>query len=430
VQKSKSYGPITLVPGTESSVTVVDKSVHKHKRRFMSKALSEKSVRDFEPTMITVIDTYIKSIAEPLLHNKSASEWSEPFEMTSLCRYIGYDATSSFAFGESLEMLTKTDNRFLVDAIGKVNIRSGIYMQYPSIAKYKLEQRLFPKGAAVMAKFREVVTNMVIKRLEAGVNAKNDLLSSISGWEDPKTGKGLSREDIWLEGRTLLLAGSDTYTTTLAAFFFYISRNPTVYSKLVREIRNTFSTASEIQRGPKLSSCQYLRACIDETLRISPPAGEPLWREVLEGGVTINGNFVPAGVDIGSSIYSIHHNELYFANSHHFDPERWLSSKESLEEARSACFPFSIGSRDCVGKAMAYMEMSLVLARTFWFLDVKRAEGELGLVGGGNRKDSACGRGVEGEFQIQMHFLAAHEGPHVQFRLREGVRDELFAVSG
>lgn len=66
-------------------------------------------------------------------------------------------------------------------------------------------------------------------------------------------------------------AGGDTTATALSALFFYLSRNTESYSKLANEIRTTFSNHSEIQGGPKLASCRYLRASIEEALRMSPP---------------------------------------------------------------------------------------------------------------------------------------------------------------
>lgn len=164
---------------------------------------------------------------------------------------------------------------------------------------------------------------------------------------------------------------------------------------------------------------------------MSPPVGAALWREVCEGGVIIDNVFVPQGCDVGSSIYAVHHNEEYFPDSYEFKPDRWIVSeenpKDAVEVARSAFGPFSLGSRGCAGQTMAYMELSNVLAKTIWYFDFRRPEGQLGLVGAGGA-GKGNGRHRVGEFQLQDHLTSLHEGPFLQFRCRAGFEKELLEL--
>ncbi|OTB08340.1 hypothetical protein M426DRAFT_19016 [Hypoxylon sp. CI-4A] len=52
-----------------------------------------------------------------------------------------------------------------------------------------------------------------------------------------------------------------------------------------------------------IASCTYLRACINGSLRMSPVGGA-LWREIGQGGLTVDSISVPAGVDADTSTYS------------------------------------------------------------------------------------------------------------------------------
>lgn len=63
----------------------------------------------------------------------------------------------------------------------------------------------------------------------------------------------------------------------MSVALFYLSRNPEVYRKLAGEIRTTFSSGHDIRSGPRLTSCRYLRAVINETLRMSPSSIGTLW---------------------------------------------------------------------------------------------------------------------------------------------------------
>ena len=218
--------------------------------------------------------------------------------------------------------------------------------------------------------------------------------------------------------------GADTTSTGLAALFFYLSAYPSCYDNLVSEILTTFDSPAEIQNGPKLTSCQYLRACIDEMLRMSPPVSGTLWREVCPGGIHIDNSYLPAGIDIGVNVYALHHSEEIYPDSYTYKPERWIVSKdnpkEAVERARRAYSPFSLGTRACAGKSMSYIELSTAMGRTIWYTDFRRAEGPLGLVGAGVRGNKD-GRHRVLEFQLQEHLTASHSGPFCQFRSRKAM---------
>lgn len=213
--------------------------------------------------------------------------------------------------------------------------------------------------------------------------------------------------------------------------FFYLAHNRDYYERLAAEIRTTFASSSEIRSGPQLSNCHYLRACIDETLRIAPPVPGTLWRELASDEthtpLIIDGHVVPPGTQVGVNIYALQHNEKYFPDPYRFRPERWLPSEtpESQRQLMHEAFtPFSIGYRGCAGKAMAYLETSLVIAKTLWYFDFKLAPGKLGKVGGGTpgRTD---GRGRPEEYQLYDVIAGEHDGPYLVFSPRGNACDDL-----
>ena len=75
--------------------------------------------------------------------------------------------------------------------------------------------------------------------------------------------------------------------------------------KLSTEIRAAFGLTKKIRGSTRLINYTYLRACIDEALRVTPRVGGILPREVLPGGVYIDGNCKRAGIDVGIPIYAI-----------------------------------------------------------------------------------------------------------------------------
>ena len=219
-----------------------------------------------------------------------------------------------------------------------------------------------------------------------------------------------------------MLLGSDAISTAMAGVFYYLSRNPIAYKKACEEVRHTFSSLSEIRMGQKMATCVYLRACIDESLRMSPPVGGALWREVCKGGVKLGDKTIPQGYDVGVGIYAIHHNPLYYPNPFSYHPERWINgdstTAESVELARSAFSAFSIGPVGCVGKNLAYLELMVTMARVLWALDIKdmtdtthRTPEESYLR---KYKDHS-----ENEYRLRDRFTSWKNGPMLSFRARE-----------
>jgi cytochrome P450 len=119
-------------------------------------------------------------------------------------------------------------------------------------------------------------------------------------------------DELWGESNLLIIAGSDTTSTALSGALFYLAHNSAALQKVCKEVREAFDDVEEIVTGSKLSGCSFMRACIDETMRMTPPVAGALPRQILPGGMNVDGRHIPAGIDVGVPIYSIHHNPDYF----------------------------------------------------------------------------------------------------------------------
>lgn len=90
------------------------------------------------------------------------------------------------------------------------------------------------------------------------------------------------------------------------------------------------------------------------------------------------------------------------------------SQKKVMQDA---FVPFSTGVRNCPGKPMAYQEVSLALAKTFWYFDFELAPGKEGQLGGGD-PSFGVGRERQDEYQIYDIIAATHDGPNLVFKTR------------
>jgi cytochrome P450 len=205
----------------------------------------------------------------------------------------------------------------------------------------------------------------------------------------------------------------------MTSIFFYLSHYPEAYTRARDEVCRVFATANEICLGTKLSSCNYLRMCIDESMRITPPVGSALFREAGPGGVTVDGHYFPTGIDVGTSIYSIHHNPAYFPRPDRFSPERWAAGPEQVALANAALNPFSFGPRSCIGKSLAIAEIMLTMATVIWLYDFKLVDGLDASIGGGSA-NNVWGRRNPDEFQLYHGGITSvSHGPVLQFACRK-----------
>ena len=250
--------------------------------------------------------------------------------------------------------------------------------------------------------------------------ARKDFFHHLFRGKDPETGQAYTNAELASESNLLLVAGSDTTATTLSACIFYLLRHPEVLRALRQELESNFSNLEDIDyTGTRLGNLPYLRAIIDESMRLNPPVGGHLGRDVVQPGITIDDFFYPPGVEIGVPTYAIHHYPTYYPDPFAFKPERWIVNaktgvtKEMVEQAQSAFCPFSIGHRGCIGKNLAYMELSLAVARCVWSYDLEEVQGWDKELGEGKFVSST------GEYLTRDGFVAQKNGPLVRFRDRK-----------
>lgn len=253
---------------------------------------------------------------------------------------------------------------------------------------------------------------------------RKDFFYYLLNAKDSETGRGFTTPELLGESNLIIIAGSDTTSTALASAFFYLTHNLETQQKLNKEVRSIFTDIEEICHGPTLNSCHYLRAVVDEAMRISPPVGGMIPRRVLPGGIDIDGHHIPEGIDVGVAAYPLQHNAIYHPEPTRFVPERWIPdslpgvTQDSVSITNSAFSPFSIGSRACIGKPLAYGEVMMALARVVYLYDFRLAPGT---TAGEGSPDLGPGRENREVYQLKDAFTSFKDGPYVQFRERQEV---------
>ncbi|KAK2790035.1 hypothetical protein FQN53_000690 [Emmonsiellopsis sp. PD_33] len=443
VEKSDWYRVIDSSTGDSNTHSLIDRHKHAFQRRVLDNALSDNALKSAEEFIIDNVNIWCSRLAEGA---SKAGGWSSPKNMGDWATYLGYDIMGNLLFGKQFHCLDSDEHRYVPPLI--INATKFVYLigvsPVAGFMRRLIRTPLMTLFAGQIGLDNEKFTKYAIYQMreriaaekDASKHTKKDLAHYLLNARDPQTGKGFTEVQLTSESALLISAGSDTTSISIAAAFFYLLHNPTTLAKLTTTIRSTFTSPDQMN-GRALNNVQYLRACIDETIRLVPAVPHHLPRTVLPGGLVIDENYFPPGTIINAGPYVLHHNEEYYPDSFSFRPERWIvdplvddddddniSSESRVAIARSAFCPFSIGPRGCAGKRVAYSEISYALAHFLLSYDVRLAPGEE-WVGGGDPNHACVERRRREEYQVREYFLASRDGPVVQVRARRDVDGEV-----
>jgi cytochrome P450 len=173
-----------------------------------------------------------------------------------------------------------------------------------------------------------------IDRRRATGERGTDILSMLLDARD-EDGAALEHRHVRDEVMTLLFAGHDTTTSTVAFMSYELARNPAIVD------------------DPTIS----MDMIIDETLRKYPPAyiGPRRSVEAFE----FNGVTVPARAHVSYCSWASHHLPDVFEEPEEFRPQRF--SEENKEKLpRGAYVPFGGGSRTCIGMRFGQAEIAVI----------------------------------------------------------------------
>ncbi|KAK1055152.1 hypothetical protein LTR74_015868 [Friedmanniomyces endolithicus] len=433
VHKSTFYKCFRAAPQAVSTLLATDKGQHARKRRVMSQAFSAEAMRGMEVYVVGLVQDLVDKIDEVVkASDVEKSGWSSTVPMASYLNWLVFDIMGDLVFGKSFGTLgDKPENREGIRLLGRAAKRNYVVGAMPILAQRGLEKWLpFLRSLCLdRCKYLAFGKSQVLARTKEngfGESGRRDIFSYLLHAKDPETGTGFPMPELWMEGNTLIVAGSDTSSTTMSAVLFYLLHNPKALRRLETEVRNAFNRSDDIRMGLQMQFCSWLRACIDESMRMSPAVAGLLPREVMEGGFSIPSMDLhfPAGVEIGVPTYAIQHNAEYVDDPFSFEPDRWLPQDDVLPEDRqnkealnSVFCPFSVGQRSCLGKPLVYMELSIAIARLVWEYDMRLAPEQ-------HPRKSTVDEIRQGlrhpaEYQYQDWFLSNNEGVFVEFRARE-----------
>jgi cytochrome P450 len=282
------------------------------------------------------------------------------FEISDRIRQLTLEVISEVALG-----LDCTQAQVLPDLFQDVLDEMNLRVMHPYRA-------FFPSNSAHVAKVKELddlVLTIIAKRRaelaelkpgEKPTHREPDILDMLLNADAE-----LSDRQLADECKTMLLAGHETTSTMLTWTLYCLAKTPRAMAEAVRASDALASGENDMHaygsfEEYKGDATEYLHQCLQEGLRLYTPV-PVLTREVV-GDIELAGTLIPAGSRLAMGAWNLTHcKETWGEDAEEFRPERF-SKEEKRGRNPYVFFPFSLGSRNCVGQNLALIEGRVVLS--------------------------------------------------------------------
>ncbi|EFX79020.1 hypothetical protein DAPPUDRAFT_305015 [Daphnia pulex] len=169
--------------------------------------------------------------------------------------------------------------------------------------------------------------------------------------------RGMSLKDATGMVIDMLMAGIDTTSHTTSFLLYFLATNPEKQEKLRKEILSVLGPkGTQVITPSDLNELHYLKACIKESLRLRPAAVGNA--RIIDKELVLSGYRVPKGTLVVLLHQLMAQMDEYFSNAKEFKPERWIKGDpEESHHHKYVVLPFGFGTRMCIGRRLAELEM-------------------------------------------------------------------------
>ncbi len=324
--------PITVL--LRHGVLVEDQESHDAIRRAMNPALHRRMLETYVGSMRTYTDQIMASWRD-----------GDTYDMLDEMRKIA--------------LLILTDTLFGTDFTPELRrLWPGVLraVRYISPGPWVLWRGLSHIGYDDNLKMIDDYLYTIIRRRREKPGSTDDLLGALIS--TPAMTDDLIRDQLM----TMLIAGHDTSTASLAWTLYLLTSHPDALRGAVEEVDRVIGDAPP--GFEHIHDLHFLSNVIDEALRLYPPIH--LGSRVAAVDLEFDGYHIAAGERVLYSIYLTQRHPAYWEAPDEFCPERFEAGKPTPY----SYLPFGGGPRNCIGAAFAQVENKIVLARILQQFDL------------------------------------------------------------
>lgn len=353
---------------------VIDKKEHARKRKVLSAAYALKNLEAWEFKVADKVERLVAQFDKRCsMHGNDVVIDYRPWT-----NYFTLDAISDIGLSSSLGFLDQGDDRTIAarpdGSTYEVQFRECLYANSRATSVFAYTYgfyRLATKLSNISPYFNRLwkldsdwegipryLAQKRLQRYQAGEKL-DDFFEALM--HDQKNApNNLEWGEILAEVTIMLNAGSTTTGIAMANVMYQLLKHPNCMEKLRQEIDETLDADEEIAPYEKVRYLPYLRACLDESLRIFPPISHGMTRQTPNEGSEIAGEYIAGGTTVMVSSFIAHRDPKVFPDPEKYIPERWLG--EAGKDLGPYFIAFSAGARGCIGRNIAYLEQAVLLA--------------------------------------------------------------------
>ena len=344
----------------KASMIVSDGDDHSRRRASVQTGFSRRRLNGWIPTIVERTDRMIDRLTASLAGDE------RKVDLYPFGRELVLEIVVRSMFGEGLAARAAE--------IGELFERPQAYLESPAIRQFP---HPFPATARWRARADRRAIDAIIDSQIATLRAhpSTDPLDVLAALVADDT---LSDGEIRDQVVTLIGAGYDTTAASLSWMFWCVSHEPGLWQRLRNEADEVFGPLGHapVVDAPTLARLDLANRVMRETTRLHP-AGVLSPREAARD-VIVGGYRIPRGTLILWSAHLAGRDPRAWGDPLQFDPGRFLTPSDDQKAlADIAWVPFGRGARNCIGFALAQMELTLIIARIAQRLDITATASQL-----------------------------------------------------